>query len=395
MRTNKQLNRSAWKQILATMVMGLSLGSTGFAQDNQGALRSRLLDRLDVDGDGKLSAEERQKIRSGFRQRGDDQLMSDAAIPEKLKSLYRCSAGPHAIETIATVKLTTAERTEPLQVRITYPKSTGQFPVIVFSHGAFGSKDNYDPIVRHWASYGYVVLQPTHGDSLSLLTPAERAKIIASGNPFAAVNINKHWRDRAEDVALIIKSLATIESDQAALRGKLDTTRIGMGGHSYGGNTTQLVGGLNLGVDLKVDGVKALLMLSPPGPNDLATPAMYTGITAPTLVVTGTNDHSPTNGKGYQWRLETYDVIPSQDKSLLFIEDANHNLGGISGATGRLAGGDAEPAHLAYVKSTSIAFWDTYLKSDPTAQKYFRSDELQQTSEQAAKLSHTPKAPAR
>ena len=46
-----------------------------------------------------------------------------------------------------------------------YPNVAGKFPVVVFSHGAGGSQNCCDGLTRHWASYGYVTVQPTHDDS--------------------------------------------------------------------------------------------------------------------------------------------------------------------------------------------------------------------------------------
>lgn len=376
--------RYHWKQLLASLAVGLSFGSVCQGQESR-PLMARILERYDADGDGQLSASERRKMRNQFRNRGGDRNI-DAQPPAELRSLYAATAGPHAVKSVTNLELTDAARKQPLLVRATYPQSTGRFPVIVFSHGAFGSKDAYDPLVRHWASHGYVVLQPTHGDSISLMDPTMKVNVFRSENPFEVVDINKHWRTRAEEIALIVRSLDKLESQHAALRGKLDADRIAVGGHSYGGQTTQLVGGLNRGADLMVPNLRALLMLSPPGPSDPSTPAMYRRLTAPTLVVTGSRDNSPRTGKGYQWRLKTYDLLPAKPKYLLFIEDAEHNLGGVSGVTGRIAGGGAEPHHLTYVQSATTAFWDAHLKSETAAQAFLASNQISELSNQQAKL---------
>ncbi len=376
--------RYHWKQLLASVAVGLSLGSVCHSQESR-PLMANILERYDTDGDGQLSASERRKMRNEFRNRGGDREF-DAQPPAEQRSLYAAAAGPHAVKSVTSLELTDPARQQPLLVRATYPQSTGRFPVIVFSHGAFGSKDAYDPLVRHWVSHGYVVLQPTHGDSISLMDPAMKVNVFRSKNPFEVVDINKHWRTRAEEIALIVRSLDQLESQHAALRDKLDADRIAVGGHSYGGQTTQLVGGLQLGVDLMVPNLRALLMLSPPGPDEQATPTMYRRLTAPTLVVTGSRDNSPRTGKGYQWRLKTYDLLPAQPKYLLFIEDAEHNLGGISGVTGRIAGGGEEPNHLTYVRSATTAFWDAHLKSESAAQAFMASQQISEVSKQQAKL---------
>ncbi len=82
--------------------------------------------------------------------------------------VYKPGAGPHEPVVHETLVLNDAKRKKDLQVRITYPKEKGRYPVLVHSHGMYGSKDAYDPLVRHWVSHGYVCLQPSHSESLSL-----------------------------------------------------------------------------------------------------------------------------------------------------------------------------------------------------------------------------------
>lgn len=63
-----------------------------------------------------------------------------------------------------------------LFVRISSPEEKGEYPVIIWSHGMYGSKDNYQPLVEYWTRHGYVVIQPSHSDSISLMTPEEKRK---------------------------------------------------------------------------------------------------------------------------------------------------------------------------------------------------------------------------
>ena len=55
-------------------------------------------------------------------------------------------------------------------LRIVYPATGAQLPVVLFSHGAFSSGRDYDPLLDAWAARGYVVLSPTHRDSTILGT---------------------------------------------------------------------------------------------------------------------------------------------------------------------------------------------------------------------------------
>jgi hypothetical protein len=61
------------------------------------------------------------------------------------------------------------------------------------------SKDNYQPLVTHWASHGYVVIQPTHSDSRSLGTK------IGDALRF------QDWQSRPADVSFVLDSLDELE----------------------------------------------------------------------------------------------------------------------------------------------------------------------------------------
>ena len=57
-------------------------------------------------------------------------------------------------------------RQRHVPVKIYLPeKGAGPFPVIVFSHGLGGSREAYEYLGRHWASYGYVIAHIQHEGS--------------------------------------------------------------------------------------------------------------------------------------------------------------------------------------------------------------------------------------
>ena len=51
------------------------------------------------------------------------------------------------------------------------------------------------------------------------------------------------WANRPKDVAFILDSLDAIEAKVQGLKGKMDKKTIGVGGHSFGAHTGQLVAG--------------------------------------------------------------------------------------------------------------------------------------------------------
>ena len=255
---------------------------------------------------------------------------------------------------------------------------------MVFSHGASGSKDAYQPLIRHWASHGYVCIQPTHGDSLTLISAEDRRLYRSLIEYIASPKVRGQWRSRAEDVCTVLDRLPEIETASSGLSGKLDASRIGIAGHSFGSHTAQMISGLSVRLP---DGNRVILsdprplafvLLSPAGQGEAIDAESWGAMTRPVLMATGSKDSSR-KGHSYTWRVEVFERLPAAEKYLLFLTDGHHDFGGISGARYPWAG-PVNLQHVAYVKSATLAFWDALLKAEPEAARFLRSDALQRAS---------------
>jgi predicted dienelactone hydrolase len=303
---------------------------------------------------------------------------------------YKLASGPFAIDVLDRV-LHDAKRNKDLEIRIVTPRSGSHFPVIVFSHGAGGSGQNYAPLTWFWASHGYVVIQPTHDDSIALRR--EKGEPLPSGprELIEEYRFNyEDWIDRVADVRLVIDSLPELPKE---LRDKIDRNRIGVGGHSYGAFTTQMIGGVRLNIpgqkpaqSFADERPRALLLLSPQGKSENGlTESSWAEVSRPMMSMTGSKD-----GLGLlpRWREDPFNYSPPPDKYLVFIEGAFHMsftgaLAEPQGAQGprrqlisQLTAGTDQKAVFDYVKIASIAFWDAYLKHDATAKAYLKSNSL-------------------
>lgn len=309
-----------------------------------------------------------------------------------------------------------------LPLKVYYPQAKGSFPIIIFSHGSGGSKDFYAALGSFWASHGYVSIHPTHADSVSLpggkFKPGDRDELIDY-----TLNNSQSWQERAADISQIIDSLDEIAQQAPQLQGKLDSQYIGVGGHSFGAYTAQLVGGATIDLpngpkgqsfaDKRVD---ALLLLSPQGRGQQGlNDSSWKAMTLPAMFMTGSNDKNAT-GEGPDWRREPFDLAPPGNKYFLFIKGANHFSfsGRFAGETGseepeqlqqpssgrlrdrirarirqriverrleKMADGADQKAIFEYVKMGSLAFWDAYLKADGSAKDYLRQKVLETSSD--------------
>ncbi|MFW5867563.1 MAG: serine hydrolase, partial [Armatimonadota bacterium] len=292
---------------------------------------------------------------------------------------------PFAVGTIELTTLHDAARGKDLQVRITYPEAPGPFPVIVWCHGATGTKDMYQPLVRHWAGHGYVCLQANHSDSRAFETGAP-------GSPEIFVD----WASRPKDVVFLLDSLDLLEARHDVLKGKLDETRIGVGGHSFGAHTAQLLAGATTTAPGERQSHAdprplAFVLLSPQGIGEGSAglvASSWDDVTRPFLVITGTNDSGRT-GVAWEWRLDPHTYAASTEKHLLVIEGAHHGFGGVVGEDAFRNAGPENPAHLRSVQAASLALWDAYLKKSRDALDFLHSDAFGYETPGEAKLSRT------
>jgi predicted dienelactone hydrolase len=275
----------------------------------------------------------------------------------------------------ASFSLHDGKRSKDLPVTAYFPKENGAFPVIVFSHGALGSGRSYVNLLSFWASRGYVCLAPTHDDSLSLHGQQIReqgGRQVAREEFTQLFHDPSGWKNRAADVSFVISSFDEIQKLEPQLKGKLDVARVGVGGHSYGAYTTNLVAGALVDLpeekshSFKEDRAHAFLILSGAGPAQMGlTEHSWDHCEKPMMFETGSRDPGA-SGEGPLWRLHAYDSCPSGDKFSVYIDNATHFT-----FVGR-----RDSKEFDVVKASSIAFWDAYLKDDPAAKAYLKSDSI-------------------
>jgi predicted dienelactone hydrolase len=279
---------------------------------------------------------------------------------------YSAEPGPYKVHSIVRLTLNDSQRGKELHLRVHYPDAKGPFPLIVWSHGAGGSKDNYLTLMEHWASYGYVTIQPTHSDSRSLAA--------RPGDPVSF----RDWPSRPGDVSFILDSLAEMEITEPALKGLFDSKRIGVGGHSFGANTAQLIGGARAflagGEKSFADPrVNAIILLSGQGPGEMLTEKSWSDFKKPLFVMCGSMDGPTRTGQPAEWRKKPYELSPPGDKYLVWVEGLDHGYGGITGWNFNPRN-KPNAEHVRFTKILTRAFWDAYLKDSGEARKYLQSD---------------------
>ncbi len=263
------------------------------------------------------------------------------------------------------------ERHRDITARVYYtPSNTAPAPVVLFSHGLGGSRENNPYLGQHWARRGYVVVFMQHiGSDESVWRDAALAERRQALTDAADL---QSFMDRVRDVPAVIDQLRRWNAAAGdALSGRMDLARLGMSGHSFGAITTQAVsgqqfmGGRRTFTDPRI---KAAVVMSPSAPRRGSAADAFGSVSIPWLLMTGTKDVAPIGNATLESRYAVFPALPAGGRYELVLDGAQHSAFGE-----RALPTDREPRnpnHHRAILALSTAFWDAWLRRDPAARAW-------------------------
>lgn len=285
---------------------------------------------------------------------------------------------PMAVPSAAQVQTTDftivdANRSREIPVRVYALPDNTPSPVVLFSHGLGGSRENNPYLGNHWAARGYVCVFLQHpGSDSSVWQDAplgQRYRILQQ-----AANLD-NFMLRAADVPAVLDQLATWNADpNHPLGGMLDLAHVGMSGHSFGAVTTQAVSGQAFmgEASLTDPRIRAATAFSPSAPRVGRAERAFGSVAIPWMLMTGTEDNAPIGNIDVEARLEVFPALPPGGKYEVVLFGAEHSAFGDRALPGE--SGMPNPNHHRVILALSTAFWDAWLKEDPFARAWLDSD---------------------
>jgi predicted dienelactone hydrolase len=293
------------------------------------------------------------------------------------------------------------EREMTINATLYIPQGTEKpAPVIVISHGLASNRDTFIYLSQHLASHGYAVAVLEHPETGSKDFGAFLKGFGKTPNP------RDHYL-RPRDVKYLLDDLERQSKNMPNISDRLDLQNVGLIGHSLGGYTVLTLGGARLNFDsikagcdvpepnvtsfnlskliqcrainlepkdsdLKDPRVKAILTLNPIGGSTMFNRVGMHSLNVPVMIfASGDDTIAPTVPE----QLFPFTWLNGADKYLAIVPKATHfsflekSNKGVLNIPSSLIGVDPSFAHP-YVKSLSVAFFKTYLSSQPKFRAY-------------------------
>jgi predicted dienelactone hydrolase len=292
-----------------------------------------------------------------------------------------------AVETVLGDWTDTARANRVVPYKIYYPADVrGARPVVIFSHGLGGNREGAEYLLRFLAENGYVTVAVQHAGSD---TPAVFGELEKSGGALDREDAAGKLRDstspqtaaeRFRDIPFAIDQLTQMNANDAKLRGRLDISRIGMSGHSFGALTTLALSGQSFArgrFSFADRRVKASIAYSPSKPR-MGDPAQaFATIDVPIFHMTGTEDKTPFDrGEPPESRQVPYRSTTTADKFLIVFNGGDHMIFSGRGLRGETRPND--PKFHALIQKASLAYWDAYLMGNKDAKAHLTDGRFKQ-----------------
>lgn len=137
-----------------------------------------------------------------------------------------------------TLGLNDRRRDRRFSADLYLPKTHSPAPVLIFSHGLGGDRQNFAALVQHLASHGFAVAAIEHpGSDRQQLQSLLRGAAREAAEPSEFFN-------RPLDVSYLLDDLFRL--NQSQFNGSLDLQRVGAIGYSFGGYTVLALAGAKL-----------------------------------------------------------------------------------------------------------------------------------------------------
>lgn len=275
-----------------------------------------------------------------------------------------------------------SRRNRKIPVKVYFPKGEARVPcpVIIFSHGLGGSRENYGYLGECWAGHGYVSVHLQHpGSDIAVWQNVPAGEVTEALRK--AARQPENTSNRIQDVLFALDQLAQLTQEPGVLQNRLDLQRIGLAGHSFGALTTLAIAGevfttpsghQMTSPDLRV---KAAMAMSSPLPRDKAHwQSAFSRMRIPCLHMTGTEDNIIIGNSPPADRRVPFDRTVGADAWLITFQGGDHMV--FVGLKRNAARVELDDKIQRLIQKSSVMYWDGMLRGDREALAQFNDRQM-------------------
>ena len=247
---------------------------------------------------------------------------------------------------------------------------SARYPVLIFEPGLGNLPTQYTTLLEDFASHGYIIfaITPTYSSDVVVFPDGRVVEAAAAGNPSDASNAQAAG-DRlvtvwAQDVVFVMNQLDRLNATPGTMWSqRLNLTRLGVFGHSFGGATAAQVCQMDTRCKAGIDLDGALFGL-----------VVQTGLEKPFLVIQSDRGSCSTSScRSFQNEVQAIlRPIPSNERYSLSIKGTQHfNFSdyAVSFSPARALGliGPIDGVRgLQIIRAYALAFFNTFLTQTPS-----------------------------
>ena len=243
-------------------------------------------------------------------------------VSRALAGLGSCTALPALAASFEDGSWQDPLRGRTLPWRLRLPASPGPWPLVLWSHGLGGGREGGEVWGQAWAAGGLAVLHLQHpgSDTETLRGGLRELRAAAAAEQLLA---------RVGDVRFVLDELERQHAAAAEPWRSMRLDAVGLGGHSFGAQTTQAIAGQRFagGATLGDRRPRAFIAFSPSSPRQagLSVAESFGAIVRPFLAITGSADGDPFGSyDGGEPRAQVFEALPPGQRALLWLDGADH-----------------------------------------------------------------------